>query len=355
MFIYPTAHSPHYREWLNGSREGDGDTGFLIEVDAAQVQTLAAHLKKFKLRAQVRIRVVEEGEWGVWSAWGGDAGRRIVPLYSPPSTTVDADVLTEIGCYDRRAPGMGYRVVLPGENTRSTAKVGEEVSVGSYEVRRILRGVAEGQAEIVRETALPLESNMDYMGGIDFHKGCYVGQELTIRTLHTGVVRKRILPVQLEALDDGAGVFLPSPPGLEYYPAGGGGEGGGGRGELQPPALPLALPPRGANIVRADGHGRSAGRWLGGVGNIGLALCRLEVMTGVPPTGPFFNGPKVIIRKCNIVWEEPAEAKGTGKLEGEGGREGEGGIMSMTRKKEIRVTASIPRWHSGDNDHDFPD
>ena len=48
----------------------------------------------------------------------------------------------------------------------------------------------EGQIEIPKETALPLESNIDIMGGIDFRKGCYVGQELTIRTHHTGVVRE---------------------------------------------------------------------------------------------------------------------------------------------------------------------
>lgn len=363
MFIYLTVHSPRYREWLSGSSEGADDPGFLIEVDANEVRALAAHLKKYKLRARVRIRVVEYGEWEVWSAWRGDDGIRAEPGHSlsapPPVDEVaeeekDADVSMEIGCVDRRAPGMGYRVILPGSTAKETDKAshrlrtaGEQVSVQSYEVHRMLLGVAEGQAEIVRETALPLESNMDYMGGIDFRKGCYVGQELTIRTRHTGVVRKRILPVMLDSRSNSSGVPSPLPTRLEYKSA-------GDTGVLSPsiPA-PLQLPPRGTNITPANGRGRSAGKWLGGIGNIGLALCRLEVMT---PAGPAQN-------ELKIVWgsEEGAAGKGRGGELGER-RGGEGAEMEqkglesneddqkgskdgMSKSNEVRVTAFIPSWH----------
>lgn len=343
VFIYPTAHSSRYREWLNGSSEGGDDAGFLIEVDADQVRALAAHLKKYKIRARVRIRVVEDGEWEVWSAWRGDDGMTTDSRHSsssPPAAAkkvaeeeADADLSTEIGCVDRRAPGMGHRVILPASKAKDTDKAshrlrtaGEKVSVESYEVHRILLGVAEGQAEIVRETALPLESNMDYMGGIDFRKGCYVGQELTIRTRHTGVVRKRILPVMLGPRSDSSGAIFPPPTRLEYKPA-------NDRG-VQPPSLAaqLLLPPRGANIAQADGRGRSAGKWLGGVGNIGLALCRLEVMTAGAPVEPEFK----------IAWEreerDPREAE-------EGNERPEGGKGMMSQNSEVRVTAFVPSWH----------
>ena len=79
------------------------------------------------------------------------------------------------------------------------------------------------------------------MGGIDFRKGCYVGQELTIRTHHTGVVRKRILPVVVYR----HGETIPERLGIE--------EGGEG----------ITLPPAGANVIRAaGGKGRSVGRWV---------------------------------------------------------------------------------------------
>jgi len=142
---------------------------------------------------------------------------------------------------------------------------GEEECLSTYTLRRILHGVPEGQSEIIRETGLPMESNMDIMNGVDFHKGCYVGQELTIRTHHTGIVRKRILPVQLYDMIDS----LP---------------------ELDAPMYSaettLVLPPTGSNISGVSARkGRSAGKWLGGIGNVGLALCRLEMMTDIVLTG----------------------------------------------------------------------
>ncbi len=50
-----------------------------------------------------------------------------------------------------------------------------------YHARRCLLGVAEGAQEIPTGKALPLEYNLDYLRGVNFHKGCYLGQELTAR------------------------------------------------------------------------------------------------------------------------------------------------------------------------------
>ena len=90
-----------------------------------------------------------------------------------------------------------------------------------YTLHRVLLGIPEGPFDLVPGASIPLESNMDYMGAskqmpvqmkpryshavfhsVDFKKGCYVGQELTARTHHTGVTRKRILPVRLFHKDD---------------------------------------------------------------------------------------------------------------------------------------------------------
>lgn len=176
---------------------------------------------------------------------------------------------------------------------------GEQVEGGSYDVRRMMIGVAEGQAEILKESALPQESNIDYMGGIDFRKGCYVGQELTIRTHHTGVVRKRILPVQLYSSEGDS-----KPPDSLTYDK----------------YTNVLLPPKGANISRVDKKGRSAGKWLGGVGNIGLALCRLEIMT-------------VTVLGEGSQWSPEQEFKVA--WEPEEGRDG----------GEVRVKAFVPSWH----------
>lgn len=82
-------------------------------------------------------------------------------------------------------------------------------------MHRFINGVPEGSVEIQPMHAFPMESNLDLMGAskmpripflntflisrhlVDFRKGCYVGQELTVRTYHTGVIRKRIFPVAI--------------------------------------------------------------------------------------------------------------------------------------------------------------
>ncbi len=280
VFIYPAAHSKTYQDTVLGEKH-KGDPGLIIEVDANEVDALARHLKRFRLRAKVDIRVLEGDEWGVWQAWGE---WEELPTY-------------DIGCLDDRAPHLGYRIVSPEGMKLDSSRM---QPVKEYEIRRMLAGVAEGQGEILKETALPQESNIDYMGGIDFRKGCYVGQELTIRTHHTGVVRKRILPVQIYDPCDGE-----KPPDDLTYDKN----------------LEMVLPPRGANISRVDKKGRSAGKWLGGVGNIGLALCRLEVMTDTVLTGEGSQwSPE---HEFKVAWEP------------EDGREG----------GEVKIKAFVPSWH----------
>lgn len=287
-----------------GGADQEQEQGFLIEVDAAEVERLAAWMMRYRLRAKVRIRVCGVGEWGVWSVW--DDGEKWTPhemVSSAAASSVRQDG-AGIGCVDARAPGMGRRVVVCGDGKpEGWGDALQEAGLGQYTVRRMLRGVPEGQGEIGRETALPLESCMDYMGGIDFRKGCYVGQELTIRTHHTGVVRKRILPVRLY---EGDGRDEKGPPQeLEYEREWGVG----------------LRPPGGANIARVGAKGRSAGRWVGGVGNVGLALCRLEVMTDVVLTGE------------GKQWSPEQEFKVA--WDAEEGRDG----------GEVMVKAFVPSWH----------
>ncbi|XP_011500948.1 PREDICTED: putative transferase CAF17 homolog, mitochondrial isoform X2 [Ceratosolen solmsi marchali] len=56
-------------------------------------------------------------------------------------------------------------------------------------------GIGEGVQDLLFGVSFPLEINCDYLHGLSFHKGCYIGQELTARTHHTGVIRKRLMPL----------------------------------------------------------------------------------------------------------------------------------------------------------------
>ncbi|KAE9372300.1 Aminomethyltransferase folate-binding domain-containing protein [Stipitochalara longipes BDJ] len=246
VFIYP---------------DGKGEGSWLIEADAKEVEKLAKHIRRYKLRAKFNVRVLEEEERGVWSVWEEDGKEWTAHSLGGQSVKTRAEG-EEVGCEDTRAPGMGKRLILPGNQAPGVEM--NETSEDSYRIRRYLKGVPEGQDELIRESALPQESNIDFMGGIDYMKGCYVGQELTIRTHHTGVVRKRVLPVMLYGVDENV------PDSLKYLPE---------------KVLGVESIPRETSIGRVEKRGRSAGKWLSGVGNIGLGLCRLEIMTDVQVSG----------------------------------------------------------------------
>jgi folate-binding protein YgfZ len=283
VFIYSDPASP--------------EQGWLIDVDATEAEKLYKHVKRYKLRAKFDVRMVEEGELGVWSVWRGRDGKGQSERWTPHTIGAGAASAGEIGCVDARAPGMGRRIVLPaGKKPRVGDDGVEEVGEEVYRVRRYLKGVAEGQGEILREAALPQESNVDFMGGIDYRKGCYVGQELTIRTHHTGVVRKRILPFMIYGQDE------EMPTTLEYKPD-----------------EEIEKPPAETSIGRVK-RGRSAGKWLAGVGNIGLGLCRLEIMTDA------------------VVQGEPGGYKEGDEFKLEwNGDDGSG--------KLVKVKAFVPPWH----------
>ncbi|GFR76516.1 IBA57 homolog, iron-sulfur cluster assembly [Elysia marginata] len=101
--------------------------------------------------------------------------------------------------HDPRVPLHGCRFILK-ENSKDLEDKGN-VNVASeeeYTAWRYRLGLPEGVLDLPPGNCLPLESNLAFMNGVNFQKGCYVGQELTARTFHTGVIRKRIVPVQLE-------------------------------------------------------------------------------------------------------------------------------------------------------------
>ncbi|KAG6196641.1 hypothetical protein E4U10_000797 [Claviceps purpurea] len=253
LFIYPFRGQA--LSALSTQYNPDED-GYLIEADAREMARFAKLINRYKLRAKVIVRALSQDEASVWQAWDD----------SPAGFSDIIPSESRIILRDPRAPGMGHRIVQIG--SRAPEIDLETSTQDAYTIRRYLHGVPEGQDEILREQALPLESNIDMMNGIDFRKGCYVGQELTIRTKHRGVVRKRILPCSIYDADKAP------PQTLLYEPDCAG-----------PETLTADMIPSETSIGRYGKRGRSAGKWLKGVGNVGLALCRLEIMTDVALPG----------------------------------------------------------------------
>jgi folate-binding protein YgfZ len=137
---------------------------YLINVHQDSMDGLESHLARYRLRLKVSMQRVD---FNIWQAWNKSC---------------------TMGYTDPRHADLGNRIPLPAGQTPQLNTF-EHVSYDRYLENRFKLGIAEGPSEIVTSQALPLEHNFDYLNGIDFAKGCYLGQELTIRTHHTGVVR----------------------------------------------------------------------------------------------------------------------------------------------------------------------
>ncbi|KAJ2760416.1 ccr4 associated factor [Coemansia sp. BCRC 34490] len=202
-----------YRRRTSNNRDAGSvahPPAFLVEVDQRVKERLLKTLQFYKLRAKITLRDATD-EYGVWSVWGPDS-----------AALADTPAAVDAWLADRRAPGMGLRLVATADQIRAlVATRFARVAGERYTLRRVLKGVAEGASDFVAGAAVPLECNLDYMQGVHFGKGCYVGQELTIRTHHRGVVRKRIVPALLSRKGDGGGAALAIDPafGPEQAPA----------------------------------------------------------------------------------------------------------------------------------------
>jgi folate-binding protein YgfZ len=163
--------------------------GFFLDCPRALASTLLQRLNFYKLRAKVLIEDLSE-MLGVLAVWDGDA-------------------TTEYGlCYrDPRLAVLGLRCMLPPHLAGETAvDLGAElVESSAYEVYRIALGVPRGGLDFIYGDAFPHESDMDQFGGVDFDKGCFVGQEVVSRIEHRGTARTRIVPVAFDGFAPEAG------------------------------------------------------------------------------------------------------------------------------------------------------
>ena len=163
--------------------------GFFLDVPRALAVTLVDKLNFYKLRAKLIIEDLSE-VLGVLAAWDGQADTDYGLAYADP-----------------RLPALGMRVMLPPHlAAQAAADLGAElVDAAEYEARRIALGIPRGGLDFIYGDAFPHETDMDQLNGVDFEKGCYVGQEVVSRIEHRGSARTRIVPVTYEGYAPDAG------------------------------------------------------------------------------------------------------------------------------------------------------
>lgn len=153
------------------------DAGYLIDCVRVQASDLVKRLNLHKMRA--KIAIVDKSEtFGIAAVFGGGT-----------PALVDSIVYR-----DMRAPGMGLRIIAPREALSDIKDSGE----AAYEVHRIAQGVPKGGVDFVYGDAFAHDANLDLLNGVDFKKGCYVGQEVVARVHFRKSARKRIAKIHFD-------------------------------------------------------------------------------------------------------------------------------------------------------------
>jgi len=163
---------------------------FLIDCPRALSQPLADKLFFYKLRAKVQVENLSDN-LGVIAAWDGELATKPDLAFADPRDSV-----------------LGWRILAPWELAQKVADLigADLVDSSVHEAHRIVAGVPRGGLDFIYGDAFPHETNMDRLHGVDFDKGCYVGQEVVSRMQHRGTARTRTVRVTLDGAPPEAGV-----------------------------------------------------------------------------------------------------------------------------------------------------
>src|SRR5437764_11118491 len=174
-----------------------------LDAEAARLADLKRRLSMYRLRAKVAIDDLPDLAVAAVFGEGAQAA-----LGLPEAAGAARPFGKGLAFVDPRLTALGARVILPRDRIRGAlAEAGlAEADFAAYDRHRLALGIPDGSRDLVLEKSILLESGFDELNGVDWQKGCYVGQELTARTKYRGLVKKRLFPVRLDG---------PAPPGTE--------------------------------------------------------------------------------------------------------------------------------------------
>lgn len=194
----------------------------LLDSEAARKDELVKRLKLYRLRSKVDI-IDLSAELSVVAAFGDDAVTALALPNEPGSARSEADGVVYV---DPRLAAAGVRAMLGDGEAVMIAAGLAAAPADTYEAHRVALALPAPGRELIVDKSILLETNIEELHGVDFRKGCFVGQEVTARTKYRGLVRKRLLPVRFDGPPPPAGTKVT----LDGHDAGTMGSASDGRG-----------------------------------------------------------------------------------------------------------------------------
>lgn len=233
-----------------------GETLFLDCEGGERLMDLGRRLGRYRLRSRVELGIAED--FAVVALWGDGVADAL-------GLGADAGAARpfEGGAVyvDPRLAAAGARAILPAARVAACLEaLGFRASnPETYDQMRLELGLPDGSRDMVVDRTILLEANFDRLNGLDWDKGCYMGQELTARTRYRGLVKRRLMPVAIE-------------------------------GNAPAPGTPLLLDDREAGEMRSSRDG------------LGIAMIRLDrIDEGA--AGAVFDAAGAVVRLRRPAWQ----------------------------------------------------
>jgi folate-binding protein YgfZ len=168
---------------------------FYLDCQATRIDDLLKRLKRFKLRSDIKLEIVEK--MTVMALFGDYVHNNL------PVNSIEGSAMQWLGGIlftDPRLNSIGARAILP-ENSLEFSDLNFDLTSSTfeeYDTLRITLGLPDGSRDLLVDKSILLEGGFEELNGVNFDKGCYVGQELTARTKHRGLVKNRLIPVKFK-------------------------------------------------------------------------------------------------------------------------------------------------------------
>ena len=177
-------------DFIVAEAPGNDGGGFFLDCPRALASALVEKLNFYKLRAKVICEDLSN-VLGVMAIWDGTAESEYGLSYPDP-----------------RLPALGSRIMLPPHLAEEAAADlgGMLAGADAYEAHRIALGVPRGGLDFIYGDTFSHEADMDQLNGVDFGKGCYVGQEVVSRVEHRASARSRVVPIVYDEFAPSSGL-----------------------------------------------------------------------------------------------------------------------------------------------------
>jgi folate-binding protein YgfZ len=194
-------------KYLHDFIMADEGEAIWFDAEAARLTDLRRRLSIYRLRAKVTLD--ERPDLAVAAVFG-EAALAALGLSGEPGTA--RRIEGGIVLVDPRLAELGARAILPRDRLRP-AFLGlglAEADFAAWDRHRLTLGIPDGSRDLVLDKSILLEAGFDELHGVDWQKGCYVGQELTARTKYRGLIKKRLFPVRIEGPAPAPGTMVTS-------------------------------------------------------------------------------------------------------------------------------------------------